>query len=274
MNQIKFGCQFYTWQMSGSRYIGKLPHILNTVREANFMGIEPETIMLGSYYDNPAALKAVLDQYGLELAALTLVLDWAGSKETDAEKQEADRIVKYIQNFPGAQLVLCQMPGKDRRDLRQRQANLLTCVNSCAVRAVDQGIVCSFHPNSPPGSIFRIAEDYKVLLEGLDCRAVWFVPDTGHIAKGGMDVVEILMKYRELIKHVHFKDIDGNGKWSAMGGGVIDFPWIVKMLQDTGYSGWIMVEEESQEAEKEPDEATIKNGKYLLQSLLPIVQVK
>jgi len=177
-----------------------------------------------------------------------------------------------MQNFPGTHLVLCQMPGRDRRDLQQRQANLITCVNSCAGRAVDQGIVCSFHPNSPPGSIFRIAEDYEILLDGLDGNVVGFAPDTGHIAKGGMDVIEILMKYRELIKHVHFKDIDGNGKWSAMGDGVIDFPWIVKMLRDTGYSGWIMVEEESQEAEKEPDGATIKNGEYFLHSLLPLIQ--
>ena len=274
MNQIKFGCQFYTWQMSGSRYIGELPHILNTVRGANFMGIEPETIMLGSYYDDPSALKAVLDQYGLELAALTLVLDWAGQKESDAERQEADRIIKYMQNFPGTHLVLCQMPGRDRSDLQQRQANLITCVNSCAGRAFDQGIVCSFHPNSPPGSIFRIAEDYEILLDGLDGNVVGFAPDTGHIVKGGMDVIEMFKQYRKLVKHVHFKDINAMGEWSAMGEGTIDFPWIVKMLQDTGYSGWIMVEEESQEAETDPDLATKMNGEYLLRSLLPLIQAR
>lgn len=272
MKQINFGCQFYTWQMSGSRNIGKLPHILNTVRAANFAGVEPETIMLGSYYDDPEALKAVLDQYGLELGALTLVCDWAGSQETEAERLEADRIVKYLQDFPGTHLVLCQMPGKDRRDLRERQANLIACVNSCAGRAVDQGIICSFHPNSPPGSVFRSADDYKVLLDGLDSRLVGFAPDTGHIAKGGMEVTEIFKKYRDLVKHVHFKDIDAMGVWSAMGGGTIDFPWIVRMLRDTDYTGWIMVEEESQEAETDPDAATIKNGEYLLHSLLPLVQ--
>ena len=62
MSQIKFGCQFYTWQMSGNRYVGKLPHILNIVRPAGFAGIESETLVLGSYYDDPAKLKDVLAQ--------------------------------------------------------------------------------------------------------------------------------------------------------------------------------------------------------------------
>ena len=61
MSQITFGCQFYTWQMSGERYVGKLPHILDVVSTASFAGIEPETCMLGTYYDDPAAVQDVLD---------------------------------------------------------------------------------------------------------------------------------------------------------------------------------------------------------------------
>ncbi|MBE0697954.1 MAG: TIM barrel protein, partial [Anaerolineaceae bacterium] len=238
MNQINLGCQFYTWQMSGNRYVGKLPHILNTVRSSHFTGIEPETIMLGSYYDDPASLKKVLDQYDLVLAALTLVCDWAGSQETESERQGADRIIAYLKYFQGTHLVLCQMPGKDRKYLQSRQANLIACVNFCARRAADQGIVCSFHPNSPMGSLFRDAGDYKILLNGLDSNVVGFAPDTGHIARGGMNVIEIFKEYRELIKHVHFKDINAVGEWTGMGEGIIDFPWIVKMLLDTGYHGW------------------------------------
>ena len=56
-----------------------------------------------------------------------------------------------------------------------------------------------------------------------------------------------------------------------MGLGVIDFPRIVTRLRDTGYGGWIMIEEESVEAETDPDAATQKNGEYLRQTLLPMV---
>jgi len=272
MNQINFGCQFYTWQMSGKKYIGKLPHILKVVNAAGFAGIEPETLMLGAYYEDPQELKDILVQHGLKLGAITLVQDWAGPVETKQESQEAELIFKYTKFFPGTHLVLGQMPGKDRTDLQQRQANAIACVNAVAVRAFDQGIFCSFHPNSPLGSVFRTRDDYRVLLDGLDSRVVGFAPDSGHIAKGGMDVIEVFQSYMSFIKHVHFKDITASGEWTAMGAGVIDFPQIVTMLKAAGYNGWIMIEEESPEAEINPDIATNKNGKYLHQALLPLIQ--
>jgi inosose dehydratase len=271
MSQIKFGCQFYTWQMSGNRYAGKLPHILNVVRPAGFAGIESEPWMLGSYYDDPSTLKDLLAQFNLQLGAIALVCNWASPDETEQEKSEAGRVFKYTKSFPGAHLVLCQAPGKDRSNLRQRQDNLISCVNAVAARAVDQGLTCSYHPNSPDGSVFRIEDDYEILLDELDSSVVGFAPDTGHIVKGGMDVVKILKMYRPLIEHIHFKDITASGGWTAMGDGIIDFPGIVAMLRDTGYAGWIMIEEESPEAEVDPDTATTKNGEFLQRSLLPIV---
>lgn len=272
MSQIKFGCQFYTWQMCGKRYVGKLPHLLNVVDIAGFAGIEPETGMLGSYYDDPSLLQDTLALHSLQLGALAFACYWAGPGETEDERREAEYVFNYLKFFPETHLVLAQLPGKNRSDLRQRQSNLLSCVNAIANRAADRGIACSFHPNSPRGSVFRTHEDYRILLDGLDSRLVGFAPDTGHIAKGGIDTREVFKTYRSLIKHIHFKDLTASGKWTAMGAGTIDFPWIVAMLRDTGYAGWIMVEEESPEAETDPDAVTIKNGEYLRRALLPIVQ--
>lgn len=272
MSQIKFGCQFYTWQMCGQQYIGDLSHILKVVNIASFAGIEPETCMLGSYYDNPLLLQNTLSLHSLELGALAFACYWAGPGETEEERREADYVFNYLKFFPKTHLVLTQLPGKNRSDLRQRQSNLLTCVNAIAKRATDHGIICSFHPNSPPGSVFRSREDYRILLNGLNSHIIGFTPDTGHIAKGGIDIRDIFGTYRSMIKHIHFKDITASGKWTAMGAGTIDFPWIVAMLRDTGYAGWVMVEEESPKAKTDPDAATIKNGEYLRRVLLPIIQ--
>jgi inosose dehydratase len=257
--------------MSGKRYIGKLPHISKVASSAGFSGIEPETCMLGPYYDDPAALKDVLTQYNLQVGAIALACNWSGPRETDAEKWEAERVLNYLKFFPDTHLVLSQLPGKDRSNLQQRQANAIACIEAIARRSTDLGIDCSFHPNSPAGSVFRIKEDYLVLLDRLDSRIVGFAPDAGHIAKGGMDVIEIFHTYRSLIRHIHFKDITTSREWAAMGAGIIDFPRIVTMMRDAHYDGWIMVEEESKEAEVNPDTATAKNGEYLRKSLLPLV---
>ena len=54
-----------------------------------------------------------------------------------------------------------------------------------------------------------------------------------------------------------------DGSWKSMGEGGIDFPGIVKMLKEKAYKGWIMVEEESEDARKKPDLVTLENGQYI-----------
>ena len=271
MSRIRFGCQFYTWQMSGERYVGQVPHIAGIIRGAGFAGIEPETCMLGSYRHDPQALKEVLDLYGLELGAVALACRWREPAEDDEERREADCLLGYLRAFPGAHLLLSQLPGDDRSDLRERQVNALACVNAVAARAADRGIDASFHPNSPPGSVFRVEEDYRVLFDALDTRLLGYAPDSGHIANGGMDVVKAFEDYSPLIRHVHFKDITASGEWAAMGAGIIDFPRLVSMLRAMDYAGWIMIEEESRAAERDPDAATVQNGCYLRDVLLPLI---
>jgi inosose dehydratase len=108
-----------------------------------------------------------------------------------------------------------------------------------------------------------LEHDYKVLLDGLDGRFVGFAPDAGHMAKGGMDVLGIFRRYHAAIRHVHFKDMAADGTWAEMGKGTIDFPAIVAALRAGGYTGWIMVEDESPRAEISPDAVTLDNGKYV-----------
>ena len=46
MRKICIGCQTYTWQMSGKKYLEQLPHIIQIASQAGFTGLEPETEML------------------------------------------------------------------------------------------------------------------------------------------------------------------------------------------------------------------------------------
>ena len=269
---IRFGCQFYTWQMSGDKYQGKLDHITKVVGQSGFAGIEPETVMLGNYYD-AGRMRELLAARQLELGALTLVCDWCHAVETDIEKQATAQAIDFLGHFPGSMLVLCQMPGKDREHLRQRQDSALNCIEAVAGRASARGIPSAFHPNSPAGSVFRTSDDYSLLLGELHRRQIGFAPDTGHIIKGGMDVQAIFESAATLIRHVHFKDIDANQNWVGMRHGITDFPRIVQGLNKHGFRGWIMVEEESAAAETDPDTATRQNGQYIRNTFHGVTRV-
>ncbi len=270
MGKIQVGCQSYAWQMSGAKYINRLDHIIHTVGQAGFAGIETETQFLVGKFSDPAYLKDLLQEHKLALSAITLVEDWLEPVENAHERENADRAVQFLAAFPSTRLALCQMPGSDRANLRQRQLNLLAVVNSIARRASQNGIVCTYHPNSPPGSIFRTEEDYRILLNGLHAEVLGYTPDVGHIANGGMDPLAIIRQYRPLVNHVHFKDFSGPNEWAAMGEGVIDFPGIVTFLHPTGYEGWLIVEDECEQARIDPDQITLQDGIYTRQTLLPL----
>lgn len=261
---ILYGCQTYTWQMSYERYRDHMLHILDVIRDAGFSGVEAEVCMLGRYYDDSVLFEDALQQRGLQLAALTLAEPWLGEKETREEKERADRLLGYLRHFPGTKLVTVQLPGPERANLRDRQHAAISCANAIARRAAEAGIESVYHPNSPAGSVFRTREDYDVLFAGLDDRYIGYCPDSGHIANGGMDVESVFRQHLGLIRHVHFKDFSvSDGQWRTMGQGAIDHPRIAGLLRDSGYDGWIMVEEESSFAEADPDEATLHNGRYI-----------
>ena len=270
MSKIKLGCETYTWQMPGEQYKGKLEHIMEVCAKAGFTGIEPETSFM-QHLEDPKLMQEALNQHGLELAVLCVVEDWLHPEETEEEKARAAKWIKFLRHFPDTILLMVQMPGADRSNLVERQKNMISCVNAFAKRASDQGITCSYHPNSPSGSVFRIESDYEILLEGLDDRYIGYCPDVGHIAKGGMDPMKIIQQYRSQVNLVHYKDMYEDGRWAPTGEGIIDFIGITNYLKDTGYEGWIIMEDECDETITDPDGMTMKDGAYIENVLLPIL---
>ena len=270
MGNIKIACETYTWQMPGETYKGKLRHIMEIASQAGFEGIEPETSFFGDLSD-PIRMKDTLEMYNLELAALCHVEDWRSPKETKEEKARAQQWMEFLAHFPDTIYLLVQMPGTDRRNLEERQQNLLRCVNAIAERASAEGIECSYHPNSPLGSIYRTEEDYKILLEGLNSQYIGYTPDVGHIAKTDMDPFSIIKQYRDLINLVHYKDIYADGQWAPTGEGVIDFDHITNYLVDSDYEGWIIMEDECDLAIKDPDGVTLHGGKYIESQIKPFI---
>lgn len=270
MSNIKLACETYTWQMPGEQYKGKLEHIMEVCSQAGFGGLEPETSFM-QHLEDPVLMKETLDKYNMDLAVLCVVEDWLGKKESDEERARADKWINFLQHFPDTILLTVQMPQSDRSNLRERQDNMISCVNAFSQRATDKGITCSNHPNSPGGSVFRIASDYEVLLEGLDPRYTGYCPDVGHIAKGGMDPLSIIQKYRDRVNLVHYKDMFEDGRWAATGEGFIDFKTITQELVNTGYEGWIVMEDECDRAITDPDGLTADDGVFIKEVIEPLL---
>ncbi len=266
---FRFGSEVYTWFMSGNGTIhqGRLGHMIEIISQAGFTGIQPIFTWMGDLV-NPDLLEAKLKEQGIELAAVALALEWNGNGESDDERRIADNAIALLQRFPGAVLNTVQIP-TGRHDLAARQKSLVNIVNTVSARANALGVPCSFHPNSPHSSIIRTEEDYKIVLESLDATVTGWTPDVGHIINGDMDPLTKMKEYASLINHVHYKDWDGNPEFTLMGRGKVDLLGVTQWLKDINYSGWIICEDEGEEALDDPDFVTLHDGRWILNDLIP-----
>lgn len=266
LTDLRYACQTYSWQMSLDTYAGRVEHMVGQAAGAGFAGFEPELVMLGRSW-SIAGLRDILTASGLELAALVLAEPWLGVGETAQERAEADRVIAATAALPGAKIVLCPLPGPDRAtlgqpDVRARQDRVMARMRDVAERAAEAGVRCTFHPNSPAGSLFRTEEDYRLMAELLP-EPIGYTPDLGHIAKGGMDPLTVVRDWGDRVDHVHVKDLAADGRWAETGTGTVDVVGVLEHLAGRGYGGWVTFEDESPQAEQDPDAAAARNGRYV-----------
>jgi inosose dehydratase len=124
-------------------------------------------------------------------------------------------------------------------------------------------------------------DEVDTLMQLTDPALVGLCFDTGHYRFGGGDPITGIQTYKDRIWHVHFKDChpeiaeqSRNEKWDyftsvrngifcELGKGDIDFPRIRTELENIGYEGWIVVEQDVLPGMGKPKESARRNREYL-----------
>jgi inosose dehydratase len=139
-------------------------------------------------------------------------------------------------------------------------------------------IVCSPHPDSMP-LLDKMVKEYNIRLaihnhgpedkrfpspydvmkavSKYDSR-IGLCIDVGHTARAKVDPAESIVKCKDRLYDLHFKDItttEPNGKTIEAGRGVLDLPSIVKALQKIKYPYLVSIEFEEQENDPLPSVA-------------------
>lgn len=143
----------------------------------------------------------------------------------------------------------------------------------------EYGISLTFHHHM--GTVVQDEAEVDRMMENTDSEYVSLLFDTGHFAYCGVSPLKMVKKYTGRIKHVHLKDIrkevvekvkaeklsflDGVrlGTFTVPGDGCIDFDPIFKVLEVSGYEGYMLVEAEQDPAKANPLEYAIKARKYI-----------
>ena len=128
------------------------------------------------------------------------------------------------------------------------------------------GVAASLHQHY--GTVIERDDQLLSFLEGSE---MGLCLDTGHLAIGGSDPVEVAKRAGSRVNHVHLKDVDTQlaaklasreldfkeaaqkGAFRPLGEGDVDVGRLLDVLEGVGYSGWYVLEQDTV-VESEPKE--------------------
>jgi len=152
-------------------------------------------------------------------------------------------------------------------------------LNSLGKKSLEYGISLTFHHHM--GTVVQTQSEVERFMAETDPRYVSLLYDTGHLAYAGADYLKILRKYIGRIKHIHLKDIRPEiikkvkkenlsflqgvrlGTFTVPSDGAIDFEPVFKVIAESDYDGWLLVEAEQDPKVANPFMMAEKAKKYM-----------
>jgi len=272
---------------------GGYVQVIDEMQQTGYAGTE-----LGDWEfmpTDPAILTQELDSRHLRLLA-----SWVSVflQDADRHQESADDAVRtakllaavggrenliVLGNDPYGDPVRTKHAGRITPDLGMSEEQWQTFArgaNYVAQRVMDEaGLRTVFHHHI--GTWVETLDETRKLLDRTDPAILGLCFDTGHWAFAGGDPVQGVREFADRIWHVHFKDHDpdvarqareqgwdgptsvGHGVFCELGRGDVDFPGVVNALQDIGYAGWIVVEQDVLPGTGTPKESAQRNREYL-----------
>lgn len=210
---------------------------------------------------DPEAVRRTLDGHGMSLVGgflpVTLHL------RADADLGPAEDAMRTLAAAGGRQLVLAADAGPAGYQEKVRLddtewANLLRNLERVRALADSLDLATTLHPHV--GTAIETADVVSRLLADSDVPVCL---DTGHLAIGGVDPLELTREHRERIGHVHLKDVrlpvarevaagatgflEGvrAGLFAPLGAGDLDIAGVIRLLEEGGYAGWYVLEQDT-----------------------------
>jgi inosose dehydratase len=253
------------WAISGNILFGRDPDIEKIKMMAplaakyHFTGIEPFTMNVSRYLDKPAELKAVLDPLGLTFSTVSGGGDFVTPEGRKKTIEESFKYSKELLVPMGCKHLKVNIasgsPRKPEGTSIDDLKTISVALNELGKRVHEElGLKFGFHPHL--GSAVENEEETAFTLAHTDPKYVGLVPDTCHLAIGGMDPVKIVRENWSRVVSIHIKDApakfrpgnvlptpeerkDMGSLFTTLGSGGVDFPAFFKLLKEKNYDYWV-----------------------------------
>jgi inosose dehydratase len=234
-----------------------------------------EGTQLGDGFPSGAVLRAALADRDLRLAEVYAALP-ASVDGLVPEALAIGRERLRLLHEGGGDVLCVALDGSPERDRWTARASrdaaprltdeawrqLGSVVGTLADETLAAGHRLAFHPHA--GTYVETPGEVERLVESTDPTTVGICLDVGHYLVGGGDPVTALRDLGERVTHVHLKDVDpavlarlSNGDleglgaatdqrvFTELGAGMLDVMGCLAVLDERGYAGWLMVEQDS-----------------------------
>lgn len=225
---------------------------------------------VGYLPDDDDLVRAELQARGLGVAGSYVFEPMHEKSRHDEIAFVTRRTCRRIAGLGGTYLVVIDMVSDERgatggrthaarRLSGQPYQDLLAGVRLVAALALEHGLTPVLHPHV--GSYIEFEDEVERMMSDTVSDGLQLCIDTGHFAYAGIEPVGFLMRHRNRVRYLHFKDIDPEvhervldagvgffdaislGVFCAVGRGLVDFAGLATQLKD-GFDGPGTVEQD------------------------------
>ena len=157
---------------------------------------------------------------------------------------------------------------ESRDDYEAKLPQACSFYRQVARLAEQHGVTVALHPHSHHTSLVLTPGEYDRLLTATAAAGIMFNPDTGHLFRGGHDRHGLL---REVPRADRPRPPEGRrrgGSWQPLGKGVLDFPALLRWLEQSAIRAGSSSEEESEVVWQDPTRASPTIGPICVVGLL------
>jgi inosose dehydratase len=250
---------------------------------------------LGFMPSEPEDLKPVLERRDLALLGAFLPVALGNDEALHPGRRTALEIARLLAQIGGETAVLVLSDENGTHPMRTQNAGRILpgmafsdaqweiaahTANQIALSVYEEtGLRTVFHPHC--GGFIERPEEVNVFMDVTHPRILGMCLDTAHCAYGGGNPVDVIRRYGNRIGHVHFKGYHEGvavecrengldyfqaierGVFCELGQSTIDFKAVLEALDEVGYEGWIVVEQDRRPGRGDPLESAKNNREFL-----------
>ena len=262
--------------------------VLNEIARLGYAGTQ-----FGRGFPEGGELRDALSERGLRFAELYSAIGAGPDGLAEDARDVALRDLQRLTGAGGEVLVVALDGGGERDGWSGRVADGAPQWKAAAFQSLadllaelvaiaPEGVKIAFHPHT--ATWVESPDEVEALASRLPDTGAGLCLDVGHYLVGGGEPVRAIRHYGTLVTHVHLKDVDAsvlarlrsreiNGFSAAvrerifteLGNGALDLHGVLDTLDTLGYTGWLMVEQDS--SRLPPAEAAAVGGRVLRYAL-------